>query len=340
MQGIDFDEVFAPVDRIETIRLLISLAAANEWEIHHLDVKTAFLHGELKETVFVIRPEGFEVKGSENKVYRLNKALYGLRQAPRAWKNKLNSILMELQFSKCSKEPSVYRKKVHNDLLVFSVYVDDIFITETNMDVIVEFKREMASKFEMSDLGKLTYYLGIEITQHQGRITLSHKSYALKILEEAGLKDCNMVHTPIECGLKLLKSEKERSIDATSYRRNVGCLRYLLHTRLDLSFCVGVLSRYMQDPKESHGIAMKQCLRYLKGTTTCGFMFERSLSNASRLIGYSDSSHNMDPDDGRSTTGHVFYLGESPITLCSQKQETVALSSCEAEFMAGTEAAR
>ena len=169
---------------------------------------------------------------------------------------------------------------------------------------------------------------------------MSHKSYVLKILEEAGLKDCNMVHTPIECGLKLIKSEKERSIDATSYRRNVGCLRYLLHTRLDLSFCVGVLSRYMQYPKESHGIAMKQCLRYLKGTTTCGFMFERLLSNASRLIGYSDSSHNMDLDDGRSTTGHVFYLGESPITLCSQKQETVALSSCEGEFMAATEAAQ
>ncbi|XP_048622878.1 secreted RxLR effector protein 161-like [Brassica napus] len=144
----------------------------------------------------------------------------------------------------------------------------------------------------------------------------------------------------MESGLKLAKSEKERSIDATSYRRNVGCLRYLLHTRPDLSYCVGVLSKYMQDPKESHGIAMKQCLRYLKGTIACGMMFKHSLTKPSRLVGYSDSSHNIDPDDGRSTTGHIFYLGESPIAWCSQKQETVALSSCEAEFMAGTEAAR
>ena len=189
-------------------------------------------------------------------------------------------------------------------------------------------------------MGKLTYYLGIEVSQHQGKITLCQKSYALKILEEAGLKDCNMVHTPMESGLKLAKSEKERSIDATSYRRNVGCLRYLLHTRPDLSYCVGVLSKYMQDPKESHGIAMKQCLRYLKGTIACGMMFKHSLTKPSRLVGYSDSSHNIDPDDGRSTTGHIFYLGESPIAWCSQKQETVALSSCEAEFMAGTEAAR
>ena len=340
VQGVDFDEVFAPVARIETIRLLMSLAAANKWEIHHLDVKTAFLHGELKETVFVYQPEGFEIKGSESKVYRLNKALYGLRQAPRAWNNKLNSILKELRFFKCSKEPSVYRKKVHDDLLVVVVYVDDLFITGTNVEVINAFKKEMAMKFDMSDLGKLTYYLGIEVTQSQGMITLSQRNYALKILEEAGMKDCNMVQTPMESGLKLSKSEEEKSIDATTYRRNVGCLRYLLHTRPDLSYCVGVLSRYMQDPKESHGIAMKQCLRYLKGTTACGLTFKHLTSTPSRLIGYSDSSHNTDPDDGRSTTGHIFYLGESPITWCSQKQETVALSSCEAEFMAGTEAAR
>ena len=144
----------------------------------------------------------------------------------------------------------------------------------------------------------------------------------------------------MDSGLRLSKSEEERSIDATSYRRNIGCLRYLLHTRPDLSYCVGVLSRYMQDPKESHGAAMKQCLRYLRGTTSYGLAFEKAKARTTRLVGYSDSSHNVDQDDGKSTTGHVFYLGDSPITWCSSKQETVALSSCEAEFMAGTEAAR
>lgn len=294
----------------------------------------------MKETVYVTQPEGFLVKGSEEKIYKLNKALYGLRQAPRAWNDKLNRILKELQFTKCSKEPSVYQKKVHQDTLVVAVYVDDLFVSGSNMKVITEFKNEMASKFEMSDLGKLTYYLGIEVCQTEEGITLSQRRYALKILEEAGMKECNLVHTPMEAGLKLCRSTNEKDIDATGYRRNIGCLRYLLHTRPDLSYCVGVLSRYMQSPKESHGTAMKQCLRYLRGTVALGLRFERSPSRLTRLIGYSDSSHNVDPDDGKSTTGHVFYLGGSPITWCSQKQDTVALSSCEAEFMAATEAAR
>ncbi|CAA7059397.1 unnamed protein product [Microthlaspi erraticum] len=210
----------------------------------------------------------------------------------------------------------------------------------TSLIVIEEFKKEMSSKFEMSDLGRLTYYLGIEVQQDSDGITLSQRRYALKILEEAGMMSCNPVHTPMEAGLKLSKATGEKDIDAMAYRKNVGCLRYLLHTRPDLSYCVGVLSRYMQNPKESHGVAMKQCLRYLRGTTTLGLTFKRSSANATRLVGYNDSSHNVDPDDGKSTTGHVFYLGESLISWCSQKQDTVALSSCEAEFMAGTEAAR
>ena len=181
--GVDFEEVFAPVARLETIRLLISLAATNGWEIHHLDVKTAFLHGELKEIVYVSQPEGFEKKEHEKKVYRLNKALYGLRQAPRAWNNKLNQILMELGFSKCTKEPSVYRKTIKGDLLVVAVYVDDLFLTRTSKKLINDFKRGMASKFDMSDLGRLTYYLGMEVVQDDQGITLNQRQYAKKILE-------------------------------------------------------------------------------------------------------------------------------------------------------------
>lgn len=210
--GVDFEEVFAPVARIETIRLLIDLAASHSWEIHHLDVKTAFLHGELKETVYVSQPEGFEKNGSEGKVYKLNKALYGLRQAPREWNNKLNHILMEFRFEKCCKEPSVFRKKVSDDLLVVGVYVDDLFVTGTSLDVIIKFKEEMASKFEMSDLGRLTYYLGIQVNQHQGGISLNQARYAHKILEEAGMKNCNLVHTPMETELKLSKAENERRL--------------------------------------------------------------------------------------------------------------------------------
>ena len=122
--------------------------------------------------------------------------------------------------------------------------------------------------------------------------------------------------------------------------KNIGCLRYLLHTRPDLSFSVGVLSRYMQNPRDSHGVGMKQVLRYLQGSLAYGLVFESSKMKIPKLVGYSDSSYNVDPDDGKSTTGHIFYIDNSPISWCSQKQEVVALSSCEAEFMAGTEAAR
>jgi len=155
---------------------------------------------------------------------------------------------------------------------------------------------------------------------------LNQSRYGIKILEETGMKDCNLVHTPMDPSYKPSKAETEKEVDATVYRRNIGCLRYLLRTRPDLSYSVGVLSRYMQSPRESHAAAMKHCLRYLKGTITLGLLDNRC--DKAKLNGYSDSSHNVDPDDGRSTAGNVFYLGESPI------------SSCEAEFMAGTEAAK
>ncbi|KAG7599681.1 GAG-pre-integrase domain [Arabidopsis suecica] len=336
--GIDYDEVFAPVARIETIRFIIALAASNGWEVHHLDVKTAFLHGELKEDVYVLQPEGFVKEGSEEKVYKLNKALYGLKQAPRAWNNKLNKILMDLKFIKCSKEPSLYRKTENDESLVVAVYVDDLLVTGSSLQLILEFKKGMSAQFEMSDLGKLTYYLGIEVIQYEGGIMLKQERYATKILEETGMLDCNAVHIPMDANLKLSKAKGEEGIDEKEYRRNIGCLRYLLHTRPDLSYSVGVLSRYMHEPKESHGAALKQILRYLKGTQSYGLCFTRN--NEKRLIGFSDSRHNVDEDDGKSTTGHVFYLNECPITWCSQKQDTVALSSCEAEFMAATEAAK
>ena len=180
--GIDFEEVFAPVARIETVRFIIALAASRGWEIHHLDVKTAFLNGDLKEVVFVSQPEGFEVKGQEHKVYKLHKALYGLRQAPRAWNEKLNKVLENLNFNRCSKEPSLYCKQQKDRILLVAVYVDDLLVAGSDQDMISEFKKEMSSNFEMSDLGLLTYYLGIEVCQEKEKITLRQSRYANKIL--------------------------------------------------------------------------------------------------------------------------------------------------------------
>uniref|UniRef100_A0A1J3FUC1 Retrovirus-related Pol polyprotein from transposon TNT 1-94 n=1 Tax=Noccaea caerulescens TaxID=107243 RepID=A0A1J3FUC1_NOCCA len=181
---------------------------------------------------------------------------------------------MELKFEKCTKDPSVYRKEEGAGLLIIAIYVDDLFVTGTSLSLITRFKEEMSAKFEMSDLGRLTYYLGIEVFQHNEGITLVQKRYALKILEDTEMKDSNLVHTPMEVGLVLGKLEHEEDVDATRYRRSIGCLRYLLHTRPDLSHCVGMLSRFMQNPKVSHGAALKQVIRYLKGTTHLGLCFE------------------------------------------------------------------
>lgn len=302
--GIDFDEVFAPVARIETVRVIIALAASNGWEIHHLDVKTAFLHGDLNEEVYVTQPEGFKVKGNEDKVYRLHKALYGLRQAPRAWNVKLKSILKELNFAKCSKEPSLFKKKIRGRCLFVAVYVDDLLVTGSSLDAIQEFKDEMASKFEMSDLGRLTYYLGIEVTQNEDGIVLKQERYAAKILEDAGMTECNAVSIPMDPGLKLSKAAEEDDVSEKDFRRNIGCLRYLIHTRPDLAYCVGVLIRYMHQPKTSHAAALKQVLRYLRGSCSLGLVYRREAQKG--LVGFSDSSYNVDPDDGRSTSGHIF----------------------------------
>ena len=190
--------------------MLISLAASHGLEIHHLDVKTAFLHCELKESLYVTQPEGFEIGEHKGKVYILKKACYGLKQAPRAWNDKLNNIMFELNFICCLKEPSVYHKTVSRNLLIIAIYVDDLFITGTRMKTIDQFKKEMRRNFEMSDLGKVSYYLGIEVCQHDKGITLNQDRYALKILEETGMKDSNPVHIPMYAGLKLEKSEQER----------------------------------------------------------------------------------------------------------------------------------
>lgn len=222
--GVDYDEVFAPVARIETIRLIIALAGSHGWEVHHLDVKTAFLHGELKEEVFITQPEGFVVSEEEQKVYKLKKALYGLRQAPSAWNIKLNQILRSLSFRRCSKEPSLYRRESNREMLIVVVYVDDLLVIGPSLKAILDFKREMQTNFEMSDLGLLTYYLGVEVLQGEDGIVLKQDRYAQRILEEAKMSSCNLTHVPMEQNANFSKSCKEEKIDKKEYRRAIGCL--------------------------------------------------------------------------------------------------------------------
>ncbi|GKA42326.1 zinc finger, CCHC-type containing protein, partial [Tanacetum coccineum] len=303
-QGIDFDEVFAPVARIETVQLILALAAYHGWQVHHLDVKSAFLHGDLKEEVYVTQPEGFVQQGNSRKVYKLTKTLYGLRQAPRAWNVKLDQTLKSLDFKKCNLEQAVYTKRNKTSTLIVGVYVDDLIITGTPRKEIDLFKSQMKDKFEMSDLRLLAYYLGIEVTQTGGEITIKQTSYINKILKETSMTDSNDTKIPMDPGTKLVKAED---------------------------------GKFMQDPKDHHLKAVKQVIRYIKGTKEHGIIYKKE--GGCKITGYSDGSYGINTDQGKGTTRIVFYFGESPITWCTQKQPTVALLSCESEFMAATGAA-
>jgi hypothetical protein len=197
-EGVDFDEVYVPVASIETVRLLIALAAQREWEVHHMDVKSAFLNGDLVEEVYVHQPPGFVIKNGGGKVLKLKKALYGLRQAPRAWNARLDKELLKLGFVRNLLEHAVYRRTHGTDLLLIGVYVDDLVITGSNKRIIDAFKKEMMRSFSMNDLGLLSYYLGIQVEQKCGVTTLCQSSYTLKILEQAGMKGCNACSVPME----------------------------------------------------------------------------------------------------------------------------------------------
>lgn len=271
-------------------------------------------------------------------MYRLIKALYGLRQAPRAWYEKLNRCLEDLGFVKCPHEHAVYTKKEGDDVLIVGVYVDDLLITGSKASIIEGFKKQMNSVFEMTDMGELKYYLGIEVHQENGVIEIKQSGYAKKILERAGMANCNSSKYPMDPGLQLSKDEGGEKVNATDYKSLVGCLRYLVHTRPDISFAVGIVSRYMEQPTVQHLEAVKRILRYIKGTIHYGLVYARDSGNHI-LTGFSDSDMAGHVEDRKSTSGMVFYLNESMITWMSQKQRCVALSSCEAEFMAATAAA-
>ena len=332
--GIDYDEVFAPVVRLETIRLIIALAAHNHWKIHQMDVKSAFLNGILEEEVYVEQPLGYEVKGEEDKVLRLKKALYGLKQAPRAWNSKIDKYFQEKKYMKCPYEHALYIKMQGESILIICLYVDDLVFTGNDPSMFDEFKREMAKEFEMTDIGLMSYYLGIEVKQGEDGIFISQEGYAKEVLKRFNMDDAIPVGTPMECGVKITKQDGGEKVDSTLFKSLVGSLRYLTCTRPDILYSVGIISRFMEEPTTTHFKMAKRILRYIKGTIGYGLSYVSS-SNFD-VVGYCDSDWSSDLDDRKSTTGFVFFIGETAFTWMSKKQPIVTLSTCEAEYVAAT----
>lgn len=299
-----------------------------------MDVKSAFLNGDLKETVFVHQPPGFPTQGGNGKVLKLRKTLYGLKQAPRAWNSKLDHELVSLGFSKSKVEHAVYRRGVGDSLLLVGVYVDDLIICGPSVNKITDFKQQMMRTFSMSDLGLLSYYLGMEVKQEKGSITICQKAYATKIVEQCRMSQCKPSDTPMEQRIKLTTAKPGTEIDSTRYRSVIGSLRYLVNTRPDLAYAVGLVSRFMEAPAKEHWQAVKRIIRHVKGTLGYGVRYKRGDRVSLTLLGYTDSDCSGDLVHRKSTAGILFFLGLNLVTWSSQKERVVALSSCEAEYVA------
>eukprot|EP00253_Pinus_taeda_P003789 PITA_03789 len=301
--GRDYEEMFAPVARMETMRAVLSIAAQNKWKVYQMDVKSAFLNGVLMEEVYIEQPAGYEKKGQKHKVCRLKKALYGLKQAPRVWYSRIDSYLLENRFEKCEGEPTLYIKEKDGNILIVVLYVDDVIFTRNDNYLIENFKTVMKEEFEMTDMGLLRYFLGIEVEQNGNEIFISQAKYADEVLERFNMQESKAAITPTVMGLKLSKEDNNKDFDPSLYKSIVGNVMYLTATRPDIMHVVILISRFMERPKEAH----------------CDWAGS--------------------VNDQKSTSGYVFHMGSGAISWASKKQPIVALFTAEAEYVAATAAA-
>ncbi|KAE8253050.1 hypothetical protein A4X03_0g6001 [Tilletia caries] len=342
VEGIDYDETFAPVARLSALRMMVTLAIQLNLRLHGMDVKTAYLNGELDVDIYMRQPQGYD--DGSGRVCRLIRTLYGLKQSGRYWYHKLRDKLLEANYTQLKSEPCLFHKTTPQGPVIILIYVDDVAIAAPTEEMVSEIKAQFTSWFKMTDNGLLTSMLGIRINRSKcGRVaTMSQSGYVDQILQRYGMTDSSPSNTPMADASKHLRP-REGSTATTQERHYyaglIGCLLWLAQgTRMDIAFQVGKLARFMANPSEEHVAAAKRVLRYLAGTRELGLRFRHS--ELAQLVGYSDSDHGADPTTRRSVTGYVFHLYGNPVTWRSRLQDTVAISSTEAEYVALSEATR
>ncbi|KAL5771289.1 hypothetical protein ACOSP7_015443 [Xanthoceras sorbifolium] len=345
-EGIDYNEIFSPVVKLTTIRLVLKIVAAENLHLEQLDVKTAFLHGDLEEEIYMRQPEGFKEAGKENLVCRLKKSLYGLKQAPRQWYKKFDSFMSSSGFTRCQADHCCYIKRFDNSFIILLLYVDDMLVAGSDMQEIMNLKRELSKQFAMKDLGAAKQILGMRIKRDTKSETLllSQAEYIKKVLSRFNMQDAKPVSTPLGVHFRLSKeqspkTEEERTHMAkVPYASAIGSLMYaMVCTRPDIAQAVGAVSRYMNNPGKIHWEAVKWILRYLRGTTNKTLCFK---GGDTTLTGYVDADLAGNVDIRKSTTGYVYTLGGTAVSWVSQLQKIVALSTTEAEYVAVTEASK
>ncbi|GJU04294.1 retrovirus-related pol polyprotein from transposon TNT 1-94 [Tanacetum coccineum] len=331
-EGIDFEESFAPVARLEAIRIFLAFAAHMNMVVYQMDVKTVFLNGNLREEVYVSQPDGFVDPDNPNHVYKLKKALYGLKQAPRAWYDMLSSFLISQDFSKGSVDPTLFIRREGKELLLVQVYVDDIIFAASTPELCDLFAKIMCSKFKMSMMGKISFFLGLQIFQNPRGIFINQSKYALESLKKYGFDSCDPVDTPMVEKSKLDEDKEGKAVDPSHYRGMIGTLLYLTASRPDLQFAICMCARYQARPTEKHLLAVKRVFRYLKGTVNRGLWYPKDSSIA--LTAFADADHAGCQDTRRSTSGSMQFLGDRLVSWSSKRQKSAAISSTEAEYIA------
>lgn len=339
-EGINYEETFSPLVRFATIRLILALVAGLDLELHQMDVKTAFLNGELEEEIYMEQPVGFVVEGQERKVCKLKRSIYGLKQSSRQWYFRFHRAITSYDFTMIDEDHCVHTKSTGQSFVILSLYVDDILLAGNNMEFLMTIKKWLSSHFEMKDMGEADYVLGVKIYRDRSRklLALSQESYIRTILERFKMLDSNPIETPIAKGESLnldmcpKTPNEKREMEKVSYSSAVGSLMYaMMCTRSDICYAVGLVSRFQSNPGKKHWMAVKRILRYLKGTMDYSLCYQGS---DLRLTRYTDADWGGDLDGRKSTSGYAFLLCNGAITWSSNKQSCTALSTMEAEFIA------
>ena len=326
--GLDYHETFSPVARLSSIRVLFSIALDQSWSLHQLDVSNAFLYGDLDEQVFMEQP----AQGESSAVCLLKKAIYGLKQSPRAWFHKFLQLLFSYGFVSTVSDPTVMRKHTPHGCVILAVYVDDIIITGSDDAELTSTKAYLAQHFVTRDLSPPRYFLGLEITYRPGQMSICQRKYVLDLLEETGMLGCKPASSPMEQNVDWWDNAIALLEDAGLYRRLVGKLIFLTVTRSDISYAVSVLSQFMQAPRTIHLEGVYRVLSYLKRAPGKGLLYRRQ--GHLHIEAYSDSGFAGDKEDRKSHGGYATYVGGNLVTWRSQKQSSVSRSSAEAEYRA------
>ncbi|GJU75159.1 retrovirus-related pol polyprotein from transposon TNT 1-94 [Tanacetum coccineum] len=288
-EGIDFDETYAPVARLESIRILLAYACAHDFKLFQMDVKSAFLNGFINEEVYVAQPPGFVDFEKPNHVFKLKKALYGLKQAPKAWYDRLKAFLLDHSYTMGLVDNTLFTKKKDSHIIIVQIYVDDIIFKSTCQDLCDDFSKIMHDEFEMSMMGELNFFLGLQIKQFEDGIFFNQSKYVKEMLKKFSLENTKPIKTPMFSETKLTRDEEGEPIDETKYRGMIGSLLYLTASRPDITFNICLCARFQETPKTSHLEAVKRIFCYIKGTSHLGLWYPKG--TGLETIVYADSDH-------------------------------------------------